>query len=239
MRADRGFFDGQLLDFLEGRGWPYIVVARMTSTRKRKGAGIKEWPVMDEHRAAGEFTRPLFGGSKARRLVVVRERIRESQAAVGRRLIEVPGYTFRIWGTNRSEDALTLWRDYNGRACVEQRREELKHDLAAAGFCLQPFFATEAAFLAVLFTFNLLRLYQHQTTPDAPYRQPGTLRVAGFLCGAMLGVMGHDVVVKLSAAWGGLRQHKPLVKAAWDWLEAASPKLVPPADRLALGGGHI
>ena len=108
VRADRGFFDGQLLDFLEGRGWPYIVVARMTSTRKRKGAGIKEWPVMDEHRAAGEFTRPLFGGSKARRLVVVRERIRESQAAVGRRLIEVPGYTFRIWGTNRSEDALTL-----------------------------------------------------------------------------------------------------------------------------------
>ena len=91
-------------------------------------------------------------------MVVVRERIRESQAAVGRRLIEVPGYTFRIWGTNRSEAALTLWRDYNGRACVEQRREELKHDRAAAGFCLQPFFATEAAFLAVLFTFNLLRL---------------------------------------------------------------------------------
>ena len=43
-----------------------------------------------------------------------------------------------------------------------------------------------SAFLAVLCTFNLLSLYQHQTTPDAPYRQPGTLRVAVFLCGAML-----------------------------------------------------
>jgi hypothetical protein len=47
-------------------------------------------------------------------------------------------------------------RDYNGRACVEQRIEE--YDLAA-GFCLPPFFATESAFLAVLFTFNLLSLF--------------------------------------------------------------------------------
>jgi hypothetical protein len=96
---------------------------------------------------------------------------------------------------------------------VEQRIEELKHDLAAGGFYLQPFFATESAFLAILFAFNLLSLYQHQTTPDQPYRQPGTLRVAVFLCGAVLGVMGRDAAVKLSPAWGGLRKHKPQVAA--------------------------
>ena len=163
----------------------------------------------------------------------------KTKAAVGRLLIDVPGYTFRVWVTNRSQGALELWRDYNGRACVEQRIEELKHDLAADGFCLQPFFATESAFLAVLFTFNLLSLYQHQTTPDAPYRQPGTLRVAVFLCGAVLGVMGRDVVVKLSAAWGGLRKHKPLVETTLDWLKRPSPKLIPPEDRLAIGGGMI
>ena len=139
---------------------------------------------MDDHHAAGEFTVKLFGWSKARRFVVVRERVRETKAAVGRRLLDVPGYTFRLWVTNRSESPLALWRDYNGRACIEQRIEELKHDLAADGFCLQPFFATESAFLAVLFTFNLLSLYQHQVTTDQPYRQPGTLRVTVFLCGA-------------------------------------------------------
>src|SRR5882672_766023 len=200
VRADSGFFDGRFLDFLEERALPYVVVARLTTTLKRKCTGIKDWTVIDEHHAAGEFTVQLFGWSKERRFVVVRERIRETKAAVGRKLIDVPGYTFRVWVTNRSEAALELWRDYNGRACVEQRIEELKHDLAADGFCLQPFFATESAFLAVLFTFNLLSLYQHQTTPEAPYRQPGTLRVAVFLCGAVLGVLGRDVVVKLSAA---------------------------------------
>jgi hypothetical protein len=170
---------------------------------------------------------------------VVRERVRATKAAVGRRLLDVPGYTFRVWVTNRSQCAVELWRDYNGRAGIEQRIEELKHGLAADGFCLQPFFATEAAFLAVLCTFNLLSLYQHQTTPDTPYRQPGTLRVAVFLCGAMLGVMGREVVVKLSAIWGGLCKHKPLVDATLNGINVASPKLIPPEDRLAIGGVMI
>ena len=99
--------------------------------------------------------------------------------------------------------------------------------------------ATESAFLAVLCTFNLLSLYQHQTTPESPYRQPGTLRGAVFLCGAVLGVMGREVVVKLSAAWGGLSKHKPLVEATLNWLNVASPKSIPPEDRLAIGGGTI
>lgn len=239
VRADSGFFDGAFLDFLEARALPYVIVARLTSTLKGKCAGIKDWAVIDEHHAAGEFRIKLFGWSQERRFVVVRERIRETKAAVGRRLIDVPGYTFRVWVTSRTEGALELWRDYNGRAMVEQRIEELKHDLGADGFCLQPFYATESAFLAVLFTFNLLSLYQHQTTPQGPYRQPGTLRVAVFLCGAILGVLGRDKVVKLSAAWGGMRKHKPLVTATLDWLNCASPKLSPPQDPLAIGGAII
>ena len=91
----------------------------------------------------------------------------------------------------------------------------------------------------MLSTFNLLSLYQHQTTPGQPYRQPGTLRVAVFWCGAVLGVMGRDMVVKLSAARGGLRKHKPLVEATLNWRNVVSPKLVPPKDRLAIGGVMI
>jgi len=132
-----------------------------------------------------------------------------------------------------------LWRDYNGRACVEQRNEELKHGLAADGSCLQPFFATQSTFPVVVFTFNLLRLYQRQTTPNAPYRQSGTLRLAVYRCGAVLGVLGRDVVAKLLAAWGGLGKHKPLVEATLNWLKCATLKLIHPADRLAIGGVMI
>ena len=136
VRANSGFFDGTFLDFLEERALPYGVVARLTRTLQRKCAGIQEWTPMDEYHAAGEFTVKLFGWSKERRFVVVRERIRETKAAEVRPLIDVPDYTFRAWVTNRSEDTLTLRRDYSGRACVEQWIEELQHDLASDGFCL-------------------------------------------------------------------------------------------------------
>ena len=133
--------------------------------------------------------------------------------------------TARIWVTNRIEDPMVLGRDYNGRATIEQRLEELKNDLAADDFCTQNFWATEAAFLAVLLTFNLLSLYQRQATPQSGYRQPATLRAAVFLCGAILGRNGRQAVLHLSAAWGGLDKHKPLVEASLQWPKPIPPKL--------------
>ena len=53
-----------------------------------------------------------------------------------------------------------IWRGYNRRADMENRIAELKHDLGADGFCLKQFFATEAAFRAVLLLFNLLAEFQ-------------------------------------------------------------------------------
>lgn len=170
-------------------------------------------------------TSPAFGQTAERRFVVLRERLREEKEAVGRKLIDVPGYVFRIWVTNRSEEALELWHDYNGRATIEQRIEELKNDLAADGFCTQNFWATESAFLAVLFTFNLLSLYQKRASAQTGYRHPSTLRTGVFLCGAILGKAGHQTMLHLSSAWGGLDKHKTLVEAIMQSPESTSPKL--------------
>jgi hypothetical protein len=231
VRADSGFFEEALLAFLEERQLPYLLVARLTTGLKRRAAALNQWQSVDEHYAAGEFRAQLFGWSAERRFIVVREQVREDKEAVGRKLIEVPGYTFRIWVTNRTEPVLELWRDYNGRATVEQRIEELKNDLGADDFCTQNFWATEAAFLAVLFTFNLLSLYQQMSTPKAGYRQPATLRAAVFICGAILGRAGRQTVLHLSADWGGLDKHKPLVEIVLAWRSQTSPKLVPPEDQ--------
>jgi hypothetical protein len=230
VRADSGFFEEPLLAFLEERQLPYLVVARLTTRLKRRAAALSQWQAIDEHYAVGEFRLGLMGWSMERRFVVLRERVREDKEAVGRKLIEVPGYTFRIWVTNREQSPLELWRDYNGRSTVEQRIEELKNDLGADDFCTQNFWATEAAFLAVLLTFNLLSLYQQLSSPAAHYRQPATLRAAVFICGAILGRAGRRPVLHLSACWGGLSKHKPLLEAVLSWKNQTSPKLVPPQD---------
>lgn len=227
VRADSGFFQDALLRFLEARALPDLVAARLTTQLKHKAAAIRDWQAVEEHYAAGEFSARLQGWQRERRFVVGRETVREGKEAVGRKLIDVPGYTFRIRVTNRTDPPLELWRDYNGRATIEQRIEELKNDLAADGFCPQNFWATAAAFLALLFTFNRLSLYQQSLTPKTPYRQPATLRTAVFLCGAILGQSARQTVLHLSAAWGGLDKHKPRLEALFQRSETTSPKLKP------------
>jgi hypothetical protein len=69
-----------------------------------------------------EFGFKLWNWKARRRFVVVRELIQTKKPAVGRKLIDLPGYVFRVFVTNRSDAALEIWRDYNGRAAVRCRR---------------------------------------------------------------------------------------------------------------------
>lgn len=246
LRADSGFFDQALLAMLEEHAVPYIIVARMTTALKRRlHSSALVWRDIGKGYAVSSFTLKLHGWSDTRRFVVVRELEREDKSAVGRRLIDVPGYTFRVWVTNRTEDAATLWRDYNGRATIEQRIEELKNDMHADGFCTRKFFATEAAMLSAIFAYNLLAVYQAQVTPQSGWRQPSTLRAAVFVCGAVLGRMGRKVVLRLSQIGGGLAKHQALIHKACAPKQPIAPLLLqkfPPAldrDIVAPGGCAI
>ena len=216
VRADSGFFENAFLSDLEARGLPYIVVAKMTPQIKSGLKRIHHWRALDATHSVSEFRAQLQGWRHPRRCVVVREKASEKKAGqtVGRQLLDVPGYTYRVWCTNSAELPEAVWRDYNQRATIEQRIEELKNDLHADGFCTQRFFATEAAFLAVLFTFNLLATYQAQTMPTASYRQPATLLSALFIGGAILGRSGHNEVLRVSSNWGGAEEHQPLIDKA-------------------------
>jgi hypothetical protein len=224
VRADSGFFDDKLLSFLEQRLLPYIVVARLTPWIKREAQRVGTWKALDENYCVGEFRVSLLGWQTQRRFVVVRELLREGRSSVGRKLLDVPGYTFRLFVTNRSDAPEEIWRDYNRRADMENRIAELKHDLGADGFCMQSFFATEAAFQAVLLLFNLLSEFQRAAGLPV-YREPATLRTQVFTCGAILGRSGRRLVLHLSQSWGGLKTRNPLIDKILSWENPTSPKL--------------
>jgi hypothetical protein len=226
LRADSGFFDGLLLSFLEQRQIPYIVVARMTKWVKRAAQRVEPWTQLDNNHAVGEFRLQLHGWDAERRFAVVREQVRESRASVGRKLIDVPGYTFRVFVTSQAAAPAEIWRDYNRRADMENRIAELKHDLGAHGFCMKQSFATEAAFRSVLLLFNLLAEFQRAAGLER-YREPATLRTQVLTCGAIRGRSGRRVVVHLSQSWGGLRSRIPLLDNILTREFPISPKLIP------------
>jgi hypothetical protein len=227
VRADSGFFDDQLLSFLEQHRLPYIVVARLTKWVKRAAQRVDNWIALDANFAVGEFRLKLHGWTVERRFTVVRERVRESRDSVGRKLIDVPGYTFRIFVTSAAGAPQEIWRDYNRRADMENRIAELKHDLGADGFCLKEFFATEAAFRSVLLLFNLLAEFQRAAGLPC-YREPATIRTQVLTCGAILGRAARRSVVHLSQSWGGLKTRIALLDNILNWQFPTSPKLSPP-----------
>jgi hypothetical protein len=234
VRADAGFYADAFLSFLEERSLAYIVVARLTPYLKSRLYQISDWQTVDGIYSVSEFRFKLWNWQTLRRFVVVREQIQRNKAAVGRKLIDVPGYTFRIFVTNRNDSVLEIWRDYNGRAAVECRIDELKNELAADRFCLRSFFATESAFLAVLFSFNLLSEFQRAINPALKsYKQPATLRFEVFTCGAILGRNGHHLVLHMSKTWGGYSQRKSLFDSLLHWPPPTSPKFDPPIEKAA------
>ncbi|HCN29385.1 MAG TPA: hypothetical protein DIT64_11660 [Verrucomicrobiales bacterium] len=90
-------------------------------------------------------------------------------------------------------------------------------------------YATEAAFLSVIFAFNLLSLYQQATgtRSEKHYQRPATLRSAVFIGGAILGRRGRQPVLYIAQSWGGTKKHQPLIDKLLAWRKRTSPKLEP------------
>ena len=224
VRADAGFFDNELFTFLEEREIRYIVVARFTKSVKREVTRIVNWRHLDANYAVGECEIKLMGWNKPRRFVAVREQVRDSKPSVGRKLIDLPEYTFRVLVTSSSALPEEIWRDYNHRADMENRIAELKHDLGADRFCLKDFHATDAVFRSVLLLFNLLSEFR-RVSSIPQHKEPGTLRSQVFLCGAELTHVGSEIILSLSTCWGGLQTRIAHLSSILTWNYTISPKL--------------
>ena len=196
LRADSGFFVADFLAVLEARGLPYAIAVRMNRLVHRQIVGLLAWRAFGPGLEVADAQVQGLRWPAPRRLVVVRERIRERPDAHGRRLVEVPGYTFHAVVTTlplRPED---VWRFYNSRADSENRLKELKADFGARGFCLAAFDGTEAAFRLICFLFNLVALFKRDVTRNER-PQLNTLRTRLFVVGAMLGARARRSVLRL------------------------------------------
>jgi hypothetical protein len=88
--------------------------------------------------------------------------------------------------------------------------------ILADHFCLRSFFSTESAFLAVVFSFNLLSEFQRAINPALKsYKQLATLRFEVFTCGAILGRSGHHLVLHMSKNWGAIRNESRSLPASY------------------------
>lgn len=162
VRGDAGFGDASVQDSALALGLKFIFVARLT--QKVQSLCRHDDVHWRATQIPGLEVQEVAWEQPGRRLIVVRQRIEQRPEAGGKTLLDLPGYRFQALITNLppSADALAVWRQYNGRADIENRIKELGEQFGIKRLCVDNFWGTEAMHHLAIAAYNLCVLLQRR-----------------------------------------------------------------------------
>ncbi|WP_434782140.1 IS1380 family transposase [Ferrovum myxofaciens] len=192
LRADSGFFDDVFLKVLEEKRIPYIIAARLNQVLQRGLYQATGWWALEPGLELTEISYQAACWSQPRRVIVVRQSIRQRKNAPGKlcpssKMI----LTFKDGVTGAFVTTLELpvaevWRTYRGRADCENRIKELKADFGLDAFNLRDFWATESALGFAMLAYNLMSLFRQSVMRARVQHTLSTL---------------HGLVLSIGGAW--------------------------------------
>lgn len=161
LRADSGFFDGKFLDKVEKRRIKYAIAVKLYSTIQARLGGIS-YRDIGGGVEVGEFRYQAYKWKKARRMVVIREEIKEGAAKKEQpKLFDLKGYSYQVIVTNiEGWSPEEVWHFYNQRACVENM---IKEGMMGYGFDVAVshyYGANVAHFFLVMLAYNLMNWFK-------------------------------------------------------------------------------
>jgi len=160
VRLDSGFYSKEVFEYLEGISLDYLVAVRFYIPIQKMISLKQNWLYVAEGIEICDTTYQSPEWEKPRRIVVVRQKVKDRPKAAGKTLSIFEGtqyhyvYRYSAYITNLKLPAAEVWRLYRGRADSENRIKELRQDFGLNSFSLNEFYATEAA----LYPFGLGRI---------------------------------------------------------------------------------
>lgn len=174
IRADRGYFDGKLLDVLEAYiNFTYIIKVKLKNLesllRKQEWESIPGMPKWE----MTEFMYKAKSWTKERRFVAVRkfERMDYENS-----FFPTPHYSYFCYVTNIVDSPLQIHALYGDRAESENWIEHIKNQLFAGRILTQNFWTNEAVFLLSVMAYNMSVWMRKLTHHKAWRQEPLTFR---------------------------------------------------------------
>ncbi len=220
VRADSGFCQEDWLSLLESQQLAYIVVARLhckLQSLLRKETAWQKSPIEGTEVAEVSYHGPSW--SRERRIVLIRRRLGTTRSA-GKSLLDCPGYCFQALVTNLPARVppIEVWRDYNGRAGIENVIKELDYGFGLPKLCCKSFWATEAALSLAVLTYNLSVLFARHLG----WLQKVTVGTLRYRLFATAGILSHGqgrTAIKL----GIPEENRPWWRTIWEKLLSPFP----------------
>lgn len=204
IRLDSGFFQSNILDYLEQKNMNYIIAAKFTHPIQRLIHDCSNWIVLDPGIEICEQTYQSNSWEKPRRIIIVRQRIKDRPKAPGKQLklfLEeeiFKNYRYSAYVTNMKLPPAEVWRLYRGRANAENRIKELKYDFGFDSFNLNGFYATQAALTFAMIAYNLMSLFRTFVLQEKTQKTLSTLRYRTFAVGAYFEKQNDKLVLKIA-----------------------------------------
>ena len=153
VRADSGFFDGELLDFLESRHSEYLIKVKMKNLVTLL-MGQKSW--QRERGKTGietvAFMHQCHGWKKERRFVAIRKLVAVQTEGV---FFPLPQYEFFCYVTNLPHAPWHIHKLYGQRATSENWISWCKSQMASGTIRTGSFWANSAIFQSCILAYNL------------------------------------------------------------------------------------
>lgn len=203
VRADSGFYAHEFLNYLETEKQAnYIIAVKMYSTIKKELQSQKTWWTLKDGMEICEFEYQSPEWKKPRRMVAVRKNIEILTKATGKLLLfdePVGKYRYSLYVTNLDLPAEQIWLSYKDRADAENRIKELKYDFGLDSFCMDKFWATEAAFRTIMIAYNLMSLFRQLVLKSKSQATLSTLRFKCFALGSWISKHAGKTILNISA----------------------------------------
>jgi hypothetical protein len=163
IRADKGFYDHETVEYLETNKALFVVVAKLTGPVKRRISTLS-YQVHSSGLETAAFMYQPTKWKKEYRFVVVRRPIPEDPTEQ-LTLFSMGKYSYQVLVTNMKLTPLHTWRFYNGRAAVELIIKELKGDYPLGKIPTKHFAANQTYFHTLLFSYNLINWFKRLCLP--------------------------------------------------------------------------
>ena len=198
IRADKGFYDHKIIEWLEAKRARFVIVARLTPPIKRKLSGLR-YTIRPSGIATAEFHYQPHGWSHPYRFVVIR-RPKPEEPTEQLSLFPIGRYVYQVFVTNLDLQPINVWKFYNQRAAIELIIKELKGDYPLAKIPTQHWSANEAYFHLLLLAYNLINWFKHLCLPPSfQTMKLSTIRTRLLLIPGELVRVGNRPLLKLPA----------------------------------------
>lgn len=164
LRADAGFYEGELVRFLKENDISLVIVADCTGPIKRKLSGLRYQRVSSEF-AVAEFRYQPMKWKTKERYVVLRKKLPDALPQSQGTLLTLNRYTYRVLLTNLPLTPWGVFQFYNDHAGVERVIRTLKDDYPFAKAATNSFDANALYAELSLFAYNLITWFKRLCLP--------------------------------------------------------------------------